>query len=185
MAEPFIAEVRMWACNYAPRGWAFCDGATLQIASNTALFALIGTTYGGDGRTTMGLPNLIGRAPMQWGDGPGLTNRFFGEFGGSALAFLTPAQIPSHYHILTGMRESGTSGTPTNELFMGVDRGNTGADNMTYLYQDKQGGQIQPDATMSSLTLSTAGGSELHENRQPYLTMNFCIAMTGLFPSRN
>ena len=181
MAEPFLAEVRIWACSFPPRSWAECNGQLLDINENSALFSLMGITYGGDGRTTFGLPNLKGRAPMGWGDGPALTPRFYGEYGGYPSIVLNESQIPSHDHILTGVRDSGTSGTPASDLFMGTDRGTAG-DNIKYLDLKDD---VVIDTQMSPLALSASGGSEAHENRQPYLTMNFCIAFDGIYPPRN
>ncbi len=179
MSEPFIGEIRMWACNYAPRGWAFCHGGTMSITDNTALFSIIGTVYGGDGRTTMGLPNLQGRAPMLWGRGPGLTNHLQGETSGKPTVPLEQSQIPSHDHILTGMKETGTSGTPDPTLYMGADRGKQG-DNILYLSSDPTS-----NTSLAPETLATAGASQPHENRQPYSAVNFCIALIGLYPTRN
>ncbi len=179
MSEPFVGEIRVWGCNFAPRGWAFCNGGLLPIAENTTLYSVIGTIYGGDGRTSMGLPNLQGRAPMHWGTGPGLSPHNAGELSGVITVPLNETQIPNHDHIVTGVRSSGTSATPSSDLFMGVDRGNSG-DNILYLSDTET-----PNTQLASQALSTAGGTEGHENMQPYLTMNFCIALDGLYPSRN
>ncbi|MDX1734065.1 MAG: tail fiber protein, partial [Halioglobus sp.] len=116
MAEPFIGEVRIWACNFAPRGWAFCSGQLLPIAQNTALFSLLGTTYGGDGRTTFGLPNLVDRAPMHPGSGPGLTTRRLGESGGDSAVTLSEAQIPSHNHPLPATSEAPNTNSPAGAV---------------------------------------------------------------------
>jgi microcystin-dependent protein len=147
MSEPFIAEIRIFAGNFAPRGWAFCNGQLLPVAQNTALFSLIGTTYGGDGRTTTALPNLQGRAPMHPGRGPGLTSRRLGESGGSETVTLSTAQMPNHNHPLMASAEN-----------------------------------LVP---MANEALPAAGGSQSHNNMQPYLAINFIIALTGLYPSRS
>jgi microcystin-dependent protein len=177
MSEPFIAEIRIFAINFAPRGWAFCDGQLLPISQNTALFSLLGTTYGGDGRTTLALPNLQNRAAMHPGRGPGLTARRLGERIGVSTVTLTEAQIPSHAH---SPWENGvnppTSVDPTNKLpSRHVD------DNIEFVYK-----QHPPlNATFNSAQAATTGGGQSHENTQPYLGLNFCIALVGLYPSRS
>ncbi len=175
MSEPFIAEIRIFAGNFAPRSWAFCDGQLLPVAQNTALFSLIGTTYGGDGRTTTALPNLQGRAPMHPGRGPGLTARRLGEKVGVETVTLNEAQIPSHNHTA---RVSGTPaqpGAPTNT---------------SSFTRSSAGAAYQTDTTanlvdLASETLSTTGGGQVHTNVQPYLTLNYIIALQGLYPSRS
>jgi len=175
MSEPFIAEIRIFAGNFAPRSWAFCDGQLLPIAQNTALFSLIGTTYGGDGRTTTALPNLQGRAPMHPGRGPGLTARRLGEKVGVETVTLTEAQIPSHSHSARAESANANSGTPSNTTSFA----STGFDN---LYQTNTSANL---VDLSSATLSTTGGGQAHDNVQPYLTLNFIIALQGLYPSRS
>ena len=175
MSEPFIAEIRIFAGNFAPRGWAFCNGQLLPVAQNTALFSLIGTTYGGDGRTTTALPDLKGRAPMHPGRGPGLTATRLGQRGGVANVTLTEAQIPSHKHSLNagtgiGVAGRGNSNDPVNN-YTSVPTGNAYAN-----------GTSTP---MSSSAIASGGGSQPHENMQPYLTMSFIIALVGLYPSRS
>lgn len=170
MSEPFIAEIRIFAGNFAPRGWAFCNGQLLPVSQNTALFSLIGTTYGGDGRTTTALPNLQGRAPMHPGRGPGLTARRLGQRGGSETVTLTEAQMPSHTHTLNGSRELGDNLNPGNHY---LARG-------TAMYLPPQNlGAMAPQS------LPNAGGSQAHNNLQPFLVMNFIIALVGLYPSRS
>lgn len=175
MSEPFIAEIRIFAGNFAPRGWAFCDGQLLPISNNTALFSLIGTTYGGDGRTTTALPNLQGRAPMHPGRGPGLTARRLGERVGVETVTLTEAQIPSHTHTV---RASQALGIPN------LEPSNTTSIARTQIpaYQTNTSGSL---VDMASQTLSTTGGGQAHDNVQPYLTLNFIIALQGLYPSRS
>lgn len=175
MSEPFIAEIRIFAGNFAPRSWAFCDGQLLPISNNTALFSLIGTTYGGDGRTTMALPNLEGRAPMQPGRGPGLTARRLGEKVGTETVTLTEAQIPSHAHTARAVTTASDTNVPSNTTALG----------RSSLGQGYQNNVTANLVDMASQTLSTTGGSQAHDNIQPYLTLNFIIALQGLYPSRS
>jgi microcystin-dependent protein len=169
MSEPFIAEIRIFAGNFAPRGWAFCDGQLLPIAQNTAVFSLIGTTYGGDGRTTMGLPNLKGRAPMHAGRGPGLASRTLGQKAGVESAGLTESQMPSHTHQVVGTEEDIDGSSPVgNYLATGND-----------LYSATDG------STLAGAALPNVGGTQAHNNMQPYLALNFIIALNGVFPSRS
>lgn len=173
MSEPFLAEIRIFAGNFAPRGWAFCNGQLLPIAQNTALFSLIGTTYGGDGRTTTALPNLKGRAPMHPGRGPGLTARRLGQKGGVETVTLTEAQMPSHTHSLRALRDPGDLFGPQNRS---LARSRNGA-----VYQSNASTNL---VAMNAASLTNAGGSLPHNNVQPFLTMNFIIALVGLYPSR-
>ncbi len=169
MSEPFIAEIRIWANNFAPRGWAFCGGQLLPIAQNTALFSLVGTTYGGDGRTTFGLPNLSGRLPMHPGRGPGLTDRRLGQTAGAETASLTEAQMAAHSHPPQGF--------PTTEVANPTSTRGIGA---APLYVTP--GAVVP---MAADIVGDTGGNQTHSNLQPFLSLNFCIALTGLFPSRS
>ncbi|WDE05962.1 phage tail protein [Thalassomonas viridans] len=179
MSEPFIAEVRMFGCSYAPRGWAFCDGQILPIAENATLFSLIGTTYGGDGRTTMALPDLMDRAPLHPGQGPGLSRRLLGYPGGTMTETLVEEQIPAHSHTLKGASVKGSSGTPDESLFLGQDK-SAPAESIFYLAEGKS-----LDAPMSGSSIQISGGGQSHSNMQPFLAVNFCIALTGLYPMRN
>lgn len=175
MSEPFIAEVRIWGLTFAPRGWAFCNGQLLPISQNTALFSLIGTTYGGDGRTTVALPNLQGRAPMHPGNGPGLSSRRLGQYGGTEAETLTPAQMASHSHTV---QAAGTAAGPVN----------TPANNLPVISGGRGGVSRYGSAAqgnMSADTLSDTGGGQSHANMQPYLTLTFTIALQGLYPSRS
>ncbi|MCA9966072.1 MAG: phage tail protein [Anaerolineales bacterium] len=174
MSEPFIAEVRIFAGNFAPRGWAFCNGQLLPISQNTALFSLIGTTYGGDGRTTTALPNLQGRAPMHPGRGPGLTSRRLGERGGSETVTVTESQIPNHDHNVQAYARPGDLADPTNRSLARSSGPNT--------YQSDTTNNL---AIMNSAALAPTGGSQAHNNLQPFLTLNFIIALVGLYPSRS
>jgi microcystin-dependent protein len=170
--DPFVAEIRIFGFNFAPRGWATCDGQLLPISQNTALFSLLGTTYGGDGRSTFGLPNLQGRAPMHPGQGPGLSLRDLGETGGSESVSLLQSEMPSHSHALRASSGDGTDQTPQGSYFAtGVGIGQYAAANNLVA--------LSPNA------LLTAGSGLPHNNMQPYLTVNFCIALQGVFPPRS
>lgn len=176
MSEPFVAEIRIVGFNFAPRGWAFCDGQLLAVSQNTALFSLVGTTYGGDGRSTFGLPDLQGRAPMHPGRGPGLTERRLGETGGSATAPLDESRMPSHTHILMASNAS------TDEEGESTPAGNaTGVPEIANAIY----GPLNNPVDMASQALPAVGGSQPHNNMQPYLVMNFVIALVGLYPSRS
>ncbi|MEO2268182.1 tail fiber protein [Pseudoalteromonas sp. YIC-656] len=179
MSEPFIAEIRMWACNFAPRSWALCDGQLLPVAENTALFSLVGTTYGGDGRTTFALPDLRNRAPMHPGRGPGLSSRRLGEKLGANEVTITEAQMPMHNHILNGVAEAGISAEPGANYFMGQDV-ESAAEVVSYTSSEST-----TNAQLAAQALANSGGNQPHENRQPNLGVNFCIALQGLYPSRS
>ncbi len=172
MSEPFIAEIRIFAGNFAPRGWAFCNGQLLPIAQNTALFSLIGTTYGGDGRTTTALPNLQGRAPMHPGRGPGLTDRRLGQVVGTETVTLTETQLPSHSHSMQVSDKSGDSNLPKDNVFA------RSSIPVASVYSANA-----PDATGGQL--SNVGGNQSHNNMQPFNTLNYIIALVGLYPSRS
>jgi microcystin-dependent protein len=174
MSEPFIAEIRIFAGNFAPRGWAFCNGQLLPVSQNTALFSLIGTTYGGDGRTTTALPNLQGRAPMHPGRGPGLSARRLGETGGGETVTLSEAQMPSHTHTFQGSSDPPDSRQPGGSLAAApAGRG------ASVLYGTAN------VVNQDSRTVGSAGGSQAHNNLQPYIVLNFIIALVGLYPSRS
>ncbi len=175
MSEPFIAEIRIFAGNFAPRGWAFCDGQLLPISQNTALFSLIGTTYGGDGRTTTALPNLKGRAPMHPGSGPGLTARRLGERGGAGTVTLTAAQMPQHTHTLRASTDAADEEGTTNPANAAAGQ----PEPASRLY-----GGVANLGAMAAMTQSVGGGQP-HNNLQPYLVMNYIIALVGLYPSRS
>jgi microcystin-dependent protein len=177
VSDPFLAEIRMFGFNFAPTGWALCDGQIMPIGQNTALFALLGTMYGGDGATTFALPNLQGAAPLQTGQGPGLSDRAQGETGGQVSVTLTEAEMPSHNHALGCGTASGASTSPGNAVWAAARLGRSGIN--TYA--------PTPGATppaMSAAALAAAGGSQPHNNMPPFLTLNFCIALQGIFPSR-
>jgi microcystin-dependent protein len=171
MSEPFIAEIRIVAFTFAPRGWAFCDGQLLQISQNTALFSLVGTTYGGDGRVTFGLPNLKGRAPMHSGNGPGLTPRREGQTGGVPTVALSAAQMPNHTHSAQGSLGEMNQSQPAGHLW--------GSNELGDHFRDA------PNVPMAADVLDSTGGGQAHNNWQPCLVLNFCIALVGVYPSRN
>ncbi len=170
--DPFVAEIRIFPFNFAPKGWAFCDGQLLPISQNTALFSLLGTTYGGDGKSNFALPDLQGDAPMHPGQGPGLSLHDLGETGGSETVTLLESEIPAHSHQL---RADNQDIADTNVV--GPNASLAESSNGT-LYQNAS------NVTMSDNAVAPAGGGQPHNNMQPYLTLNFCIAMQGIFPPR-
>ena len=174
MADPFVAEIRIFPFNFAPRGWAFCDGQILPISQNTALFSLLGTTYGGNGQTTFALPNLQGKSAMHPGQGPGLSLHDLGETGGSETVTLLTSEIPAHSHTLRANNSDGTLPVPTNNVSSGP-----GADRDLFWYKNGT-----PNPQMNATALNVTGGNLPHNNLMPYLTMNFCIALQGVFPPR-
>jgi len=177
MSDPFIGEIRMFAGNFAPRGWQFCQGQILAIAQNTALFSILGTTYGGNGQTTFALPDLRGRYPMQQGQGPGLTPRTLGEQGGTENVTLLTTQMPAHNHTLGAFNAGATSSTPAGQVMAGAFDNSTQADVNAYAGT--------PNTTMNPQAIGAAGGSQPHNNMSPYLCLNFIIATEGIYPSRN
>lgn len=173
MATPFIAEIKMFGFNFAPAGNALCNGQLVPIAQNTALFSLLGTTYGGNGTTTFALPNLQGRAVMHAGQGPGLSNRVLGETGGAASVTLQASQLPIHSHALNVVAQADGAADRSNAV------GNVLAKPSDSAYAT---GAL--NATMNAATVGATGASAAHNNLQPYLTINFCIALQGIFPAR-
>jgi microcystin-dependent protein len=174
VSDQFVAEVRIFPFNFPPKGWAFCSGQLLPISQNTALFSLLGTTYGGDGRSTFGLPNFQGSAPMQWGQGPGLSLRDLGEVGGEASVTLLDTEMPAHNHGVQGCAGSSSPSPAANAWAAGQK----GFGNFYAPFN------APTNVAMSPLATSAAGGSLPHNNMPPYLTLNFCIALQGIFPSR-
>ena len=174
MADPFVAEIRIFPFNFAPKGWAFCDGQILPLSQNTALFSLLGTTYGGDGRSNFALPDMQGNAPMHPGQGPGLSLHDLGERGGSETVTLLQSEIPSHPHGFNAVNQPGEDPAPSPSE--GLAR-SVGAN----LYQTNAGQNLVP---LAPNALSPAGGDQPHNNMQPYLTLNFCIALQGVYPPR-
>jgi microcystin-dependent protein len=160
----------MFGCNFAPRNWAFCNGQLMAIAQNTALFSLLGTTYGGNGQTTFALPDLRGRVPIHFGQGPGLSSYALGQTGGVESVTLIQQQIPQHNHSLACSSDDPNAGSPKNNFPAAVS---------TPIYSTTS------NASMASNAIGIAGGSQPHENRPPLLTINYCICVAGIFPSRN
>ncbi|WP_172564576.1 phage tail protein [Vibrio navarrensis] len=178
MSEAFYGEIMMLPYSYAPYGWAYCDGQVIPISQNQALYAVIGSYFGGNGQTTMGLPNLQGRTPISQGTGPGLTYRQFSTSGGYDQFSLSQSQIPSHTHQLRGRISPTATSSPTGAVPT-ISRDSNGEANFIYSTSEA------PNNSMASETLGIAGLSSAHENRQPFLAINFCICVDGVFPSRN
>jgi microcystin-dependent protein len=174
MAEPFVGQIITAGFNFAPRGYATCDGQILSIAQNTALFSLLGTTFGGNGQTTFALPDLRGRVPIHQGNGPGLSQRVMGELAGEEYHTLISTEMPMHNHTVNALSTNGNLKTPTNNIMANVQG------TATNIYSASN-----PDTTMNTQMLNVSGGSQPHNNMQPYLVINFCIALQGIFPSRN
>ena len=174
MSEPFVGEIRMFAGNFAPRGWAFCDGQLLAVSQNDALFSLLGTIYGGDGRTTFGLPDLRGRLPMHMGQGPGLSERRQGAKSGAEKVTLTVNQFPAHSHALTGVAQAGSENSP--------DKGQPAQSTVGVYLRNPNPLSVKP---LASNTISNTGGSRSHSNLMPFLCVNFIIALVGIYPSRH
>jgi microcystin-dependent protein len=171
MPEPYIGEIRMFAGNFAPNGWMFCEGQTLPISENDALFTLIGTTYGGDGQETFNLPNLASRVPIHMGNGPSGTNSVIGEMAGTEQETLTVQQIPNHSHPFTCSTDNATGGNPANQLL------GQSASVQVYL-------EDAPNVSFAANAALPAGGSQPHENSQPFLCINFIISLFGVFPQQ-
>jgi len=172
MSEPFLGEIRIVGFNFAPRGWAFCDGQILSISQNQALFSLLGTTYGGDGRTTFALPDLRGRTPVHSGTGAGLSSRPLGSRGGEENHLLSTSEMPLHTHSVNASAADANTPEPANNL-LAVSR----QADLYSLLDNLQG--------MSANSVTNNGGGQAHNNMQPFLALYFCIALQGLFPSRN
>lgn len=179
MAEPFIGQISCFGCNFAPLSWAFCRGQLLSIAQNTALFSIIGTTYGGNGQTTFALPNLQGQGPMHWGSTGGLPTTVIGELQGSTSVTLLLSNLPQHGHAAIAA-QAGSGATRTSIPDAASFLSNATAGNQLW---DSTSPLI--NAPFSGNALSVTGGNHSHENQQPYLALNFCIAVEGVFPSRN
>lgn len=174
MADPFVAEIRIFPFNFAPKGWAWCNGQLLPLSQNTALFSLLGTTYGGNGKSNFALPDLQGRAPMHPGQGPGLSLHDLGEMSGSETVTLLESEIPSHTHTLRASNQTADIQEPTSATSV--------AKASSALPFAASGG---PLVSMSFNSLTPAGGDQPHNNMMPYLTCYFCIALQGVFPPRS
>lgn len=172
MADPFVAEIRIFPFNFAPRGWAWCDGQLLPLSQNTALFSLLGTTYGGNGKSNFALPDLQGRSPMHPGQGPGLSLHDLGETGGSETVTLLESEMPSHSHALRASIDDADLQIPQPQMTMAKSSGQNAYSATATLVS------LAPEA------LPPAGGDQPHNNLQPYLTFYFCIALQGVFPPR-
>jgi microcystin-dependent protein len=172
VADPFVAEIRIFPFNFAPQGWAWCDGQLLPLSQNTALFSLLGTTYGGNGKSNFALPNLQGRAPMHPGQGPGLSLHDLGETGGSPTVTLLESEIPAHAHSLRAVPDPADVQGPSPARSLARS-----APGFAYLAGS-------PSATLAAEALAPAGGDQPHNNMMPFLTFYFCIALQGVFPPR-
>jgi microcystin-dependent protein len=172
--DPFVAEIRIFPFDFAPKGWATCDGQILPLSQNTALFSLLGTTYGGDGKSNFALPNLEGSAPMHPGQGPGLSLHDLGETGGSETVQLIESEIPSHTHTLMAQNQPGQLAAPGSDRTYSRSSGG-------FAYKPSPFTQVVP---FSNSMIGPTGSSLPHNNMQPYLTLNFCIALQGVFPPR-
>jgi microcystin-dependent protein len=176
MADPFVAEIRIFPFNFAPKGWAWCNGQLLPLSQNTALFSLLGTTYGGDGKSNFALPDLEGRVPMHPGQGPGLSLHDLGETGGSETVSLLESEIPSHTHTMMASSDTADNTVPTGH----IASKQLGRGNNLYLPNNP----LPALVAMSDNALAPAGGDQPHNNMQPYLTLYFNIALQGVFPPR-
>lgn len=174
MSEPFLGQITMVGFTFAPRGWALCQGQLLSIAQNDALFALLGTTFGGDGVTTFGLPDFQGRAPIHSGQGPGLSNYVQGQKSGTESVTLTLNQLPAHNHVALGSSAAANQASPGGFTWASENSGTLN------IYTNSA-----PNSPMAANAITVAGGSQPHDNSQPTLVVNICIALEGIFPSRN
>jgi microcystin-dependent protein len=173
VSSPFVAEIRIFGFNFPPTGWALCNGQLLPISQNTALFSLLGTFYGGDGKSTFALPNLQGSAPLHQGQGQGLSEYFIGQLGGSPVVTLIDSEMPAHNHTLRGTTDPADLGAPSPERSLARSQPN--------IYKQPANASPQP---MAPQAVGVNGGDVPHNNMMPYLTLNFCIAMQGVFPPR-
>lgn len=172
MSDPFVGEIRMFAGNFAPRGWAYCDGQLLAVSQNDALFSLLGTIYGGDGRTTFGLPDMRGRIPLHTGAGAGLSPRTIGGRGGTENVTLNTRNLPNHSHTLQATTDAASSADPSGNVLADT------ADNHIY-------NTDAPDKAMDTSALANVGGSQSHNNVMPFQCINYIIALVGVYPSRH
>jgi len=178
VADPFVAEIRMFGFNFAPKGWAQCNGQLLPLSQNTALFSLLGTVYGGDGKSTFALPDLEGSTAMHPGQGQGLSLRDLGELGGSEFVTLLESEMPIHTHNLMGSSQNASTSNPSADVVLARSFGGLA-------YKTVPSPPTIPNAQLMAFqALSIAGGSLPHNNLMPYLVVNFCIALQGVFPAR-
>ncbi len=176
MTDQYVAEIRMLACNFAPAGWALCNGQILPINQNTALFSLLGTRFGGDGRSTFALPDLRGAAPMHWGQGAGLSPRNLGDSGGAATVLLSQAQVPSHTHALQASPRPANLNAPSQQNALGRSE-------PALIYKEPTGAAT-PAALAAGVMGPAIGGTQPHNNLMPFQTLHFCIALQGIYPPR-
>jgi microcystin-dependent protein len=176
MSAPFLAEIRIFGFNFPPKGWAYCNGQLMPISQNTALFSLLGTTYGGNGTSNFALPNLQNSAPLNAGQAPGLSNYFLGQAAGEIAVTLLNTEIPAHTHSAQCAAVSGAQTDPTTGVWAMVQTGRQS--------ENRYSASPGSSPTMNPNALSVAGSSQPHNNMPPYLTLNFCIALQGIFPAR-
>jgi microcystin-dependent protein len=183
MSDQFVAEIRIFGFNFAPTGWALCAGQLMPISQNTALFSLLGTNYGGDGKTTFALPNLQNMVPIGTGQGSGLSDRFIGETAGESAVTLLTSQIPAHGHTMSATTTTGTATASNgNQLAVATAGGSkTSAGNVASFYSSNINGASTP---LSPLAIGVTGSGFPHNNMMPYLGLNYCIALQGIFPPR-
>jgi microcystin-dependent protein len=179
--NPFLGQISLLGCNFAPQGWALCQGQVLSISQNSALFALLGTNFGGDGRSNFQLPDLRGRAPVGFGQGPGLSAYGIGQIGGSETISLSSANYPAHSHTLFAAASAATENTPNGRIEAQGQTGGRGGTLNLALYS----GSGPPTTLATAALTAAAGGGQPHNNLQPYLALNFCIALQGIFPARS
>ncbi|MGC2125421.1 MAG: tail fiber protein [Xanthobacteraceae bacterium] len=178
MSQAYLGEIRCFGFNFAPYNWALCSGQLLPISQYTALFSILGTNFGGNGTTTFGLPNLQGQIPMHWGSGPAVPTTVIGEAQGAAQVTLLSAQLPQHIHAISSATPGSSgerSAIPTSTSYLSEARG-------TFVYQNPP---VTPNSAFSPKAISQTGSNQPHDNMQPYLVLNFCIALYGIFPSRS
>jgi microcystin-dependent protein len=177
--DPFVAEIRIFPFNFAPKGWAFCDGQLLPLSQNTALFSLLGTTYGGDGKSNFALPNLQGRAPMHPGQGPGLSLHDLGEAAGTDTVTLLSTEIPTHHHTFNAASQGATTPNPAGGSYAQGQWTASGTSGNVNIYYT-----AAPNTTLAPNAIGPNNGGQPHNNLMPYLTLNFCIALQGVYPPR-
>jgi len=183
MSEPFMGQIQMWGCGFAPRGWVDCTGATLSISDYTAVYSIVGTVYGGDGRVTFGIPNLKGRAPLHAGHGPGLSAYSLGNYGGADSTYLTPDQLPPHTHsVEVNNQEANTANPQGMVLGKGVKTSGAPASRAIKEYADYDAAAA---ISMAPQMLASSGGGGGHLNQQPFMSVRFCMALLGIYPSRS